>query len=124
MELPSMEKEFEFNQVDATGKVYKGKFVYKRLSIGDQLRASAFRTRLNGDVANPFPAVDEISHMISWLQYGIIDSPDWWKECSGGADLYDDKILRELYKLVEIYERDFEKKVDSNVKRSRSDSDK
>lgn len=40
------------------------------------------------------------AEILSHLSLSLVDSPKWWKESSGGLDLYDDNVIFDLYDLV------------------------
>lgn len=117
-----MEFTFELNKKgSSSGKLYEGSFTYKRLTIGSQGRAGVLKAKLNGDLTAIDPEIDRLHEMLSWLRYGLIDYPDWWRECSFGENLYDLNILEELYLRVVDFEKEWTKKID--VQSNKKDSD-
>lgn len=123
MELPSMEHTFELNKKGSfTGKIYQGNFTYRRLSIGSQGKSEVLRVRLNGDLTSIDPEIDRLHEMLSWLRYGLVDYPDWWRESKFGEDLHDIDIVKEIYIQITDFEKEWVKKVKQNADTSRTDS--
>ena len=115
--LPPMEFTFDLNKKGSdTQKVYTGSFTYRRLSIGNQGKAGVLKAQLNGDLANVGQDVDQLHEMISWLRFGIVDYPEWWRESNFGIDLYDGNIVKEIYSLVSDFEKKWIEKVKLNDK--------
>ena len=104
--LPSLEHTFEMPNLKGkvTGRVYSGNFTFKRLSIGDKGRAEVLRAKLNGDLKSIDPEIDILHDMLSFLRYGLILFPDWWRECGFGLELYDINVIEFLYKEVMDFE--------------------
>lgn len=122
--LPPMEFSFEINKKgSSTQKVYAGKFIYKRLSIGSQGRAEVLKTQLNGDLSNVDAEVDRLHEMLSWLRYGLIEYPSWWRESNYGTDLYDINIVKELYDSVTDFEKKWIEKVREHAQSVTENSD-
>jgi len=110
--LPVMEHTFEVNlKGKMTGQIFKGPFTYKRLDIGSQGKAAVLKTRLNGDLSNIDAETDLLHEMISWLRYGLIEFPDWWRDTGYGTELYDINIIEHLYKEVTKFEKNWVEKI-------------
>ena len=117
LNLPPMEFTFNLNvKGTTTRKVYEGSFTYRRLSIGSQGKADVLRTRLNGDLANVDFQIDKLHEMISWLKFGLIEYPDWWRESSFGENLYDVSIVKEIYDNITDFEKKWTKQVEDASK--------
>lgn len=124
--LPSMEHTFELNKKgNSTGRIYQGQFTYKRLDIGDQGRAGILKTRLNGDLENVDIDIDKMHDMMSWLRFGLVDYPSWWRESEYGSKLYDFNILEEIWRNCNDFEKRWLEKVNKVTNESiSSDSNK
>ena len=110
--LPSMEYSFHISIIgQETKKNYEGDFLYKRLNLRDQAEAAKMRCRLNGDLTTLDMEVQVLNEMLSWLRFGLTESPDWWKGCNYGQDLYDVNIIQEIYSKVQTFEENWRKKV-------------
>jgi len=87
---------------DNTGEKLVGNFDAKlRLSHRDQLNKDQLRRQIVGD--KPDQATKDSmmrAEILSHLSLSLVDSPKWWKESSGGLDLYDDNVIFDLYDLV------------------------
>ncbi|GAF75150.1 unnamed protein product [marine sediment metagenome] len=104
--LPSMEFAFDINvKGETTGKNYQGKFKYQRLNYAKRSEAAKLTAQLNGDLLTLEPAIKVINFMLGILQNGLIESPEWWKECDYGLDLYDFNIITEIYDKINIFEQ-------------------
>lgn len=110
-ELPSMEFTFDLNKKSKSGKVFEGSFTYKRLSIGSQGKAGVLKARLNGDLVNVDPDIDRLHDMLSWLKYGLVEFPDWWRDSDFGSNLYELDIIEEVYRMVTKFEKEWNQKV-------------
>ena len=45
--------------------------------------------------------------MLSWLRFGLIEYPDWWKDSNYGLELYDVNIISEIYNKCMKFEDDW-----------------
>jgi len=125
IDLPVMEHTFEINKKGKNAqKVYTGSFTYKRLSIGDQSKAGILKTKLNGDLINVDQDVNHLHDMLSWLRYGLIEYPEWWRDCNFGNDLFDVDIIEDIYRQVFKFETEWVKKINENSNSSTETSSK
>ncbi len=123
MKLPSMEFTFNLNiKGSITGEVFKGSFGYKRLSIGDQGKADVLKTNMNGDLVSIDLGVNKLHEMISWLRFGLIEHPDWWRESNFGIELYDSNVVTEIYNMAMDFEKEWKRKVTQNGKSTTKNS--
>lgn len=102
MELPKKEHVFDFDYKDETGHQYDGRFVCKcALNIGDKHAVELEKTRLQGNYANPTDRLQAIATVLANLRIRIIpkDTPTWWQQSAGGAELEED-VLAALYDKV------------------------
>lgn len=92
-------------------RVYKGKFVSKKLSIRDLAALGVRKAQLNGgmhyDLANPGQGVDvytdDFNNMIAHLELSIVDAPNWWDL----DEITDVDLISVVYKEVVKFENKF-----------------
>ena len=107
-ENPKMNKEyaFEFKYVDAHGKSWSGPFTNRILNYTDHSRVGAIKARLSGGV--PFESLDPytVNHneKLAHLTISLTKRPKWAADL---GELYDQKILDQLYTEVASHEAAF-----------------
>jgi hypothetical protein len=109
--LPSMEFEFDFDSIgEETHQKYLGKFKYRRLNIKNRTEQIKMKVKLDESLQ-----IDDelymLFEMVSWLRFGFVSYPDWWKENDYGLELYDINIITELYKKVNEFENNWSKQL-------------
>ncbi|CAK0749583.1 hypothetical protein CCP1ISM_330006 [Azospirillaceae bacterium] len=110
--LPSMEHTFSISIVGSeTGEVKDGTFTYKRLTLGKRMESAKMEARLREDLKSLPMDVNLYSEMISFLRFGLIVYPEWWKNSNFGIDLYDVNIVTGLWNEVQKFESEWEKQV-------------
>ena len=97
---------FQFNWEDGQGKVWKGEFTNKMISIRERQLVGIMRARLAGGV--PLEALDdltaEINLIIAHLTFSLTKRPDW---ASDLQELDDIRIIQEIYGEVLAHEGTF-----------------
>lgn len=97
---------FVFSHTDGHGKVWKGNFTNKVLTIRDRQSVGVLRARLASGV--PVVALDdmtqEINLMIAHLTFSLTERPDWAKDLQSLDDI---RLLQELYLEVASHEAHF-----------------
>jgi len=112
--LPSMEHTFTLSVTGAeTKQVFDGTFTYKRLTLGQRLEVNKMEARLRENILQQNLAIDVNLYveMISYLRYGLIKFPDWWKNTNFGIDIYDINVITQLYTACDTFEKDWDKQV-------------
>lgn len=110
--LPSMEFDFTLSvKGKETQRMFDGTFKYKRLTLGKRAEVDKMRAKLNEDMFTLSEDVSLYNSMVSFLRYGLVESPEWWRESNFGLDLYDINIITELYNKCMKFEAEWEAKV-------------
>lgn len=110
--LPSMEHTFTLNVIGSeTKQAFDGTFTYKRPTLGKRLEANKMEARLREEKITLDGNVNRYVEMISYLRFGLIAYPDWWKNSNFGLDLYDINIIIELYNECDKFEAEWDKQV-------------
>lgn len=105
---PRTQKEypFELNWKSPNGKVWKGKFVNKILSINDRQSAGFSRAKMGGGM--PSDSIDgytsEINMMVSHMIFSLITVPEWAKDL---MELHEMALLQAIYGEVALHEATF-----------------
>jgi len=102
MDLPKDTRTFPFESSgDTTLKKYDGDFKVKCvLNMRDKRLLEIEKSSIRADMANPTPDLIAYSTILSNLRIRIEDSPEWWKQSSGGYDLKDENTVVELFDKV------------------------
>lgn len=121
MDLPLKERTFEFNHIgEDTGKEYKGHFtVLCTLNVGQKHALALEKTRLLGNYANPTDDLAGLAIILANLRAKIVESPEWWKQSGGGANVEDESALVVLYRQVQ--EAEFQWKEELKKKTQKPD---
>lgn len=98
-------------QSEIDDRLYKGKFVSKKLSIRDLAALGVRKAQLNGgmyhDRENPGHGVDEqtdeFNNMVAHLELSILEAPKWWDL----DDVTDIDIVARVYREVISFENKF-----------------
>jgi len=108
--LPSMEFEFEIKDLkgDDTGRIFNGKFKYKRLNIAQKSAAAKLKAELDGTFDIPIE-VSLLHDMLSWLKYGLTEVPEWFDDSDYGMQLYDMNLIEHLYGKIIKFEDKWKK---------------
>jgi hypothetical protein len=97
---------FSFDWTNRRGRVYRGRFVNKILSIGDRQAASILAAQFSGGL--PLSAVAEdiidLNAAIAHMSYSLIQKPDWAKDLRTQTDV---QLVLELWKEVARHEARF-----------------
>jgi len=105
---PKMKPKYTFsiNWTDTQGKVWKGEFVNKILSIRDRQMVGVMRARLGN--ALPSESLDlltqELNLMIAHLMFSLEVKPDWAEDL---RDLQHVELLQDIYMEVMAHEAMF-----------------
>jgi hypothetical protein len=105
---PKAEKEYTF-QIDykgGNGKMWKGAFRNRILSIRDRQVVGVMRARLCGGLPQESldPLTREINLMVSHLAFSLVEKPAWAEEL---RDLDDVRLLQAIYEEVLSHEASF-----------------
>lgn len=94
---------FSIDVKDKRGKTWKGKFVFRVPSLGDQVKIANFKARLlpGGAMTDPNGAL--IAEMMAYCQVTFTAKPSWWQP----ARFYDPTPLIAAYKEARSYEDRF-----------------
>jgi hypothetical protein len=92
-------------------RLYKGKFVSKKLSIRDLAVLGVRKAQLNGgmhhDQENPGHGVDvqtdEFNNMVAHLELSILEAPKWWNL----DEITDIDLVAKVYREVIEFENKF-----------------
>lgn len=97
---------FDFDWTDGRGKVWKGKFVNKILTIGDKQSVGIMRARLADGlpVESIDPLTQEINLMVSHLAFSLKQRPKWAEDLLA---LNNVALLQEIYLEVASHEAIF-----------------
>jgi len=97
---------FEFNWKDGRGKIWKGQFTNKVLSIRDRQLVGIMRSNLASGISpsNLDAYTGEINLMIAHLAFSLTERPKWAEDL---LVLDDVRILQELYLEVANHENTF-----------------
>lgn len=97
--LPKNDRTFYVDMEGAdTGQKYEGTFTVRcLLDMGGRHAEELEKTRLLADYANPSSGLYGIAITLSKLRARIIESPEWWKQSSGGTNILDENIILHLY---------------------------
>jgi hypothetical protein len=97
---------FEFQYKDGKGKLWKGQFTNRVLSIRDRQTVGVIRARLGHNT--PVAALDEMTQemnlIIGHLSVSLIERPDWAKDLQALDDI---ALLQQLYLEVASHEAQF-----------------
>jgi len=97
---------FEFNWKDGRGKIWKGRFTNKVLSIRDRQLVGIMRSNLAAGISpsNLDAYTGEINLMIAHLAVSLTERPKWAEDL---LVLNDVRLLQELYMEVANHESTF-----------------
>jgi hypothetical protein len=95
--------ELKFKSLDGTS--YAGRFVVKRLTLGQLGRMAVIKAKLNGGEALT-ANMDYLHEMMAYCLATIIEAPDWWTP----EEFYDVDLLRVVYEHVRSWEETFRNK--------------
>lgn len=97
---------FDFKWKSPNGKLWKGHFVNKILSIADRQNVGLMRARLGGGM--PSDSLDGFTHeinlIIAHLTYSLVESPDWAQDL---RELNEVPLIQALYMEVASHEATF-----------------
>jgi hypothetical protein len=97
---------FQIEYKDARGKVWKGQFSNKILSIHERQQVGVMRSMLSG--GQPLPSLDamtmELNLMVAHMAYSLTEKPDW---ASNLRSLEDPGVLQAIYTEVDSHESYF-----------------
>jgi len=105
---PKLSKEypFQFSWTNGRGKIWKGAFTNKILSIRERQMVGVMRARLAAGM--PLESLDsmtqEINLMVSHLSFSLTERPEWAKDL---LELDDVQLLQEIYMEVLRHEATF-----------------
>lgn len=95
---------FTLTHEDDDGNPLFGRFLMKRLTIGEIAQAGVYKAELNG--GHTVDGMTEFLHeMLSITQFAIVKFPEWWKP----VEFYDGRILRSVYDHWRAYQNSFRK---------------
>jgi len=115
--LPSMEHSFTLEvKGSETGRIFQGSFTYQRPNLRVQSEISKTTARLNEDLKNLDEDTKFLHKVLASLRHTLKNSPDWWKECDHGYDLYDMNVIMDIYKETVDFENSWFEKVWSEDK--------
>jgi hypothetical protein len=110
--LPSMEHTFSLEVKGSnTGKVWDGKFTYKRPNLRMQSEIAKTAAKLNEDLKNLDEEMQFLHRVLSVLRHTLIDAPKWWIDSMVGLEVYDANVIFELYKQTQDFEDNWFKEV-------------
>lgn len=110
--LPSMEFSFKLDTVGKeTGEHFSGDFKFVRLSLGKRGESDKLYIKLTENLALLPEDTLMFYDMVSFLRYGLVESPDWWKKSNYGVELFDSNVVSELYTKVMDFEMEWVQKV-------------
>lgn len=91
-----VEYPFELSYIDARGKVWRGSFVDKILTIGDRQLVELARARCHGGMSMESFSQEAVERnlMLAHLLYSLVKKPKWAETL---RDLHDPGILRAIY---------------------------
>lgn len=97
---------FQFKWKDGRGKVWKGSFTNKILTIAEQQAVGILRAKLGGGMpSNTIDAfTNEINLMIAHMTYSLDDVPEWAKDL---RKLQSVELLQQIYLEVASHEATF-----------------
>lgn len=105
---PRANKEFtfQFKWKDTAGKVWKGEFTNKILTIRDRQHVGITRAKLAGglDYRSIDPLTEEINLITAHLMYSLTKTPEWAKDLMALEDV---SLLQALYTEVASHEAYF-----------------
>ena len=110
--LPPVEFSFELScSGEDTNQKFEGRFVYRRLTIGKKAEVNIAYNRLKQSTESVSEIIDNVLYMSAYLKFGLIESPDWWKESNSGLDLFDSAPVMELFLKVQEFEKSWHEQV-------------
>jgi hypothetical protein len=119
MKIPSMEHKFNIQLTGEESKVtFVGEFTYKRPTLKERAMIDVYRAKLCGDMVTIDPETRAFNEAIANLKFTLKEVPDWWKESSNGADLYDTNVVLEVYNKCMEFEASWREKVYGKVQES------
>lgn len=94
---------FEFNHKDQRGKVWKGTFVNKALTLGERQMVGHLRARLNHPytIEQLDALTNEINLIIAHLTFSLQEKPKWAQDL---RSLHQFEVLQALYAEVALHE--------------------
>jgi hypothetical protein len=108
LEDPKNEKEYTFllEHTDPRGKIWKGKFTTKILSLHERAQVGIMRSRIVGgaDLQSLDGLTVEIALMRAHLAYSLTDRPKWAENL---AELDDPGVLQAIFSEVGSHESHF-----------------
>ena len=105
--LDGPEYQFEYNLLPTERfPFYKGKFLLKFPTIGDELTATRLGAQLRGFVSPmSYSAVQNIIFdAIAWLKVVTVGAPQWFVDTSSGSPEPAPEQMADLEKLMDIYQ--------------------
>jgi hypothetical protein len=105
---PRGEKKYTFtlDYKDARGKIWKGQFTNKILSIHERQQVGVMRSMLGA--GQPLPSLDpltvELNLIVAHMTYSLTEKPDW---AANLRSLEDPQLLQEIYMEVDSHESYF-----------------
>lgn len=125
MDLPKNEASFSINyEGEVTGIKFEGKFTCLCVLTIAQKRAKELEhTRIMADYKNPTDALAGLAEILSTLRARITDSPVWWQQSNGGADIMDEGLLLKLYGEVQKAEASWREQVKTKAQNLTPKSD-
>lgn len=97
---------FQVDYKDARGKVWKGQFTNKILSIHERQQVGVMRSMLSG--GQPIPSLDpmtiELNLIVAHLAYSLTEKPEW---AANLRSLEDPGVLQAIYTEVDSHESYF-----------------
>lgn len=102
------EKQYTFpiEYRDGRGKVWKGEFTSKILTIHERSQSGSLRAMLGaGQPSNSFDSMtSELNYMVSHMTYSLIEKPDWAENLRA---LEDPGIIQAIFEEVDSHESFF-----------------
>ena len=106
--LPSMEHVFTIDlKGSETGNKFEGTFKYKRPNLRVQSEIAKTQALLNGGIQGLDEDTAFLHMMIANLRHTLTESPQWWKECDYGYELYDSNVIIEIFKQTREFEQNW-----------------
>lgn len=97
---------FDFKYKDGNGKIWKGRFTNKILTLRDRQGVGVVRARLAAGLPSEAldPLTAEINLMLAHMSFSLIERPEWAKDLS---TLEDVRVVQALYEEVLLHEGTF-----------------
>lgn len=88
-----------------TKKTYTGEFTCKIPNLKDQANIAKYKATLNQGLDDILDiGTRNLHHMVSYLKYTLLKSPDWFEKSNYGYELYDANVIEEVYQKVLDFE--------------------